>query len=79
MKGQQSLSDIEYGMRKHKTKREAFLDSMESLINWDKWCSIIEPTYIQRKARPTSQRYRAYAADVSTPGMVQPVRREHRR
>ena len=49
MKGQQSLSDIEYGMRKHKTKREAFLDSMESLINWDKWCGIIEPIYYKRK------------------------------
>lgn len=43
------MSDIEYGMRKHKTKREAFLDSMESLINWDKWCGIIEPIYYKRK------------------------------
>lgn len=49
MKGQQSLSDTEYGMRKHKTKREAFLDSMESIINWDKWCGIIEPIYYKRK------------------------------
>ena len=31
MKGQQSLNDIEYGMLKHKIKREVFLDKMESV------------------------------------------------
>ena len=45
MKGQQSLNDIEYGMLKHKIKREVFLDKMESVIHWDKWCAIIEPFY----------------------------------
>ena len=45
MEGQQSLSAIECGMRKRKTKPEAFLDEMEIIINWDKWCDIIESFY----------------------------------
>lgn len=32
-------------MLKHKIKREVFLDKMESVIHWDKWCAIIEPFY----------------------------------
>ena len=32
MNGQQRFSDIEYGIRKRTTKREAFLDTMNEVI-----------------------------------------------
>lgn len=53
MKGQQSFSDIEYGMRKRTTKREAFLDTMDTCIVWDEWCALIEPFYFKgKRGRP---------------------------
>ena len=53
MNGQQSFSDIEYGMRKRATKREAFLDAMNEVIIWDEWCAYIEPFYYKcKRGRP---------------------------
>ena len=49
MKGQQCFSDIEYGMRKRTTRREGFLDLMDSIIIWDEWCTYIEPFYYKSK------------------------------
>lgn len=46
---QQSLSDIEYANRRRKTKREAFLDSMNEIIPWDQWTEIIRPYYYSNK------------------------------
>ena len=34
---QQTFSDIEYANRKRKTKREGFLESMDSVIPWQDW------------------------------------------
>lgn len=45
MKEQQTFTDIEYSMRKKKTKREEFLEIMDEIIPWDEWVSIIEPYY----------------------------------
>ena len=42
---QLSFSDIEYGHRKRKTKRDEFLKAMEDIIPWDEWVSYIEPHY----------------------------------
>ena len=49
---QQTMSDMEYGYRKKKTKREEFLDIMEEIIPWDEWISVIMPYY------PTGERGR---------------------
>lgn len=55
MSGQQSFSDIEYGMRKRTTKREAFWDTMETCIVWDEWCALIEPYYFKgKRGRPST-------------------------
>jgi IS5 family transposase len=42
---QQTFSDIEYGKRKKKTKREEFLDIMEEIIPWEEWVAFIIPYY----------------------------------
>ncbi len=53
MSGQQSFSDIEYGMHKRTTKCEAFLDTMETCIVWGGWCALIEPYYFKgKRGRP---------------------------
>ena len=49
---QQTLSDMEYGCRKKKTKREEFLEIMDEIIPWEEWVSIIRPYY------PTGKRGR---------------------
>ena len=46
---QQTFSDIEYANRRRTTKREAFLDSMESIIPWKDWVELIRPFYPQGK------------------------------
>ena len=45
MEKQINFADIEYGNRRRKTKREEFLEKMESVIPWGKWVEIIEPYY----------------------------------
>lgn len=49
---QQTFTDIEYANRRHKTKREEFLDSMDPIIPWDEWVKLIRPYY------PTGKRGR---------------------
>lgn len=49
---QETFTDIEYDMRK-KTKREAFLESINEMIPWKEWVDIIEPYYPKgKKDRP---------------------------
>ena len=45
MKQQQSLADIEYSNRRHKTRREEFLNSMEQLVPWAECLEMIRPYY----------------------------------
>lgn len=50
---QQTFSDIEYSNRKRKTKREEFLESMDTMIPWEYWVSIIKPYYPSgKRGRP---------------------------
>jgi len=45
MERQTTLSDIEYGNRRKKTRRETFLETMDAIIPWERLCSLIEPHY----------------------------------
>ena len=50
---QQTFSDIEYSMRKRKTKREEFLEIMEEIIPWEEWVTLIRPLYYKgKRGRP---------------------------
>ena len=45
MEKQQSFTDIEYGQRRHSTKREVFLEEMDAILPWEQWVSFIAPFY----------------------------------
>ena len=40
---------MEYANRRRKTKREAFLDSMNAIIPWSQWIELIRPYYYNKK------------------------------
>ena len=46
---QQTFTDMEYANRKRITRREAFLDAMDSIIPWKEWMKLIVPFYIQKE------------------------------
>ncbi|MDR2795482.1 MAG: transposase, partial [Spirochaetaceae bacterium] len=53
MKTQQTFTDVEYGKRKRISRREVFLDTMESLVPWEKLKGQIRPHYFQgKRGRP---------------------------
>ncbi len=53
MQQQQTFSDIEYGNRRKKTKRERFLSTMDLIIPWEEWIRMIRPYYpAGKKGRP---------------------------
>lgn len=45
MEKQQNFTDLEYTNRRHKTKREAFLEKMDATLPWKEWVSIVAPYY----------------------------------
>lgn len=50
---QESFSDMEYRCRKKKTKREEFLETIDEIIPWDEWVSLIVPHYPSgKRGRP---------------------------
>ena len=50
---QTNFTDIEYGNRKRKTKRDEFLAIMDHVIPWDEWTALIEPYYPKgKRGRP---------------------------
>ena len=49
MERQTTLSDIEYGNRRKKTRREIFLETMEVIVPWEHLCALIEPHYYHNK------------------------------
>ena len=50
---QDPFTDIEYSLRKKKTKREEFLEIMDEIIPWDEWVGVIEPYYPRgKRGRP---------------------------
>ena len=46
---QQTFTDMEYANRKRITRREAFLDAMDSIIPWKEWMKLIAPFYVQKE------------------------------
>ena len=46
---QQTFIDMEYANRKRTTRREAFLDAMDSIIPWKEWMKLIAPFYVQKE------------------------------
>lgn len=64
MKKQQSLTDLEYSMRKRKTKRDEFLETMDAITPWDEIVAMIEPYYYKnhlgRKPQGIEVMFRMY-------------------
>ena len=64
MKNQQSYTDLEYSMRKRKTKRDEFLETMDAITPWDEIVAMIEPYYYKnhlgRRARGIEVMFRMY-------------------
>lgn len=42
---QQTFSDLEYGKRYRRTRKDEFLAQMEEIIPWAEWVALIEPFY----------------------------------
>ena len=61
---QLSFSDVEYGAKRKKTKREIFLAEMDSVVPWDSMFKLIEPVYpksaVGRPAYPLASMIRVY-------------------
>ena len=50
---QQTFTDIEYSNRRRRTRREEFLETMDEIIPWDHWISLIRPHYPSgKRGRP---------------------------
>ena len=64
MQGQQSFTDLEYSMRKRKTKREEFLETMDAITPWEEIVAMIEPYYYKnhlgRRPRGIETMFRMY-------------------
>lgn len=55
MKNQLTFTDLEYSSRKRTTRREEFLDTMDSIIPWDEFVELIRPHYYKnRTGRPSN-------------------------
>ena len=48
---QQTFSDMEYGKRYRKTRKEEFLEQMEEIIPWGEWVAVIESFYYTDRKR----------------------------
>lgn len=64
---QPSFTDVEYGNRRRRSKREQFLETMDGTIPWAAWVGVIEPYYYAdrrgkrgRKAKPIETMLRMY-------------------
>ena len=64
---QPSFTDVEYGNRRRRSKREQFLETMDATIPWAAWVGVIEPYYyadrrgkLGRKAKPIETMLRMY-------------------
>jgi IS5 family transposase len=68
---QPSFTDVEYGNRRRTSRRELFLEAMDSTIPWATWVGLIEPHYYAdrpgkkgRKAKPIETMLRMYLLQV---------------
>ena len=65
---QPSFTDIEYGNRRRVSRRERFLEAMDSTIPWTRWVGLIEPHYYSstrgRRPKPIETMLRMYLLQV---------------
>ena len=68
---QPSFTEVEYGNRRRVSRRERFLETMDSTIPWASWVGVIEPHYYAerpgkkgRKAKPVETMLRMYLLQV---------------
>ncbi len=65
---QPSFTDIEYGNRRRVSRRERFLETMDSTIPWARWVGLIEPHYYSstrgRRPKPIETMLRMYLLQV---------------
>ncbi len=45
MRGQRTFGDVEFEYKKRRTRREVFLDQMETVVPWKEWAALIKPYY----------------------------------
>jgi len=45
MRGQRTFGDLEFEHKKRRTRREVFLDQMETVVPWKEWTDLIAPYY----------------------------------
>lgn len=45
MRGQRTFGDLEFEHKKRRTRREVFLDQMETVVPWKEWAALITPYY----------------------------------
>ena len=75
---QQTFTDMEYANRKRTTRREAFLDAMESIIPWNEWMKLIAPFYVQKGHGRERDSTGNHAADAPHAELVRSFWRGHR-
>ena len=65
---QPSFTEFEYGNRRRVSRRESFLETMDSTIPWATWVGLIEPFYYDgkkgRKPKPVETMLRMYLLQV---------------
>jgi len=65
---QPSFTDIEYSNRRRVSRRERFLETMDSTIPWARWVGLIEPHYYSstrgRRPKPIETMLRMYLLQV---------------
>ena len=45
MGSQMSFGDLESQGQRRKTRREEFLERMDAIVPWDRWCALVGPSY----------------------------------
>ena len=61
---QLNFTDMEYNFRRKKTRREEFLETMQTLLPWDEWADLVRPHYPSgsrgRKPQPIQRMLKMY-------------------
>ena len=74
MKEQPSFAELDYQHKRRRTRREEFLQRMDSLIPWQKLESRIRPHYFRAERGSTSLSPGGDAAGAYRPTVLQPER-----
>jgi len=70
MKKQNTFSNLEFKGKKKETKKEIFLNAMESLIPWNEWLSVVEKVYPKAGNDRRTYRNGSYAKNVLSANLV---------